>query len=61
VVGEVHNIRIENDVLLGDVKTFREHELANLECRPRFLGQIDKNGIATELELISFGFTNDPA
>jgi len=60
-VGEVKNIRIEGDLLLGDVRVFEGKEIHHLSCRPSFIGKVSKDGVVTEAELLAFAFTNDPA
>lgn len=63
VIGTIENIEVNGDELLGVIKLFPEVEmLNNITARPTFIGKF-KEGTSevSEIELISFTLTNDPA
>jgi hypothetical protein len=61
-VGNVENLRVEGNALVGDIRLFPgKEDFQHFSCRPAFIGKVSDDGVVTEAELISFGFTFDPA
>lgn len=61
-VGEAKNLRIEGNKLLGTIKLISGKEyFEGLSVRPSFIGKVSKEGVVSDIELLSMNFTNDPA
>jgi len=62
VCGVVENIECRGNELVGTVKVFPgEEALLALSVRPAFIGKINEDRTISDIELLSFNFTADPA
>jgi hypothetical protein len=63
VCGVVTDLKCEGNALVGTVKVFPgEEPLLALSVRPSFLGKINEDRTTiSDIELLSFNFTADPA
>lgn len=62
VCGVVENIECRGNELVGTVKVFPgEEALLALSVRPSFIGKINEDRTISDIELLSFNFTADPA
>jgi hypothetical protein len=62
VCGLVEDIEVTDTEVLGTVKLFDKYmHLEGLAVRPSFIGKVDENGVVSDIELLSFNFTADPA
>ena len=61
-VGQVKNLQIEDNFLLGDISFFKDQEMyEGLSVVPKGIGIVSEDGAVTDYTLISFSLTNDPA
>lgn len=62
VCGVVENIECRGNELIGFVKVFPgEESLLSMSVRPAFIGKINDDKTISDIELLSFAFTTDPA
>jgi len=62
VCGTVEDLVYEDNALLGTLKMFPgEEAMLGLAVRPSFLGSINPDRTISDLVLLSFNFTADPA
>lgn len=62
VVGQVEDVVIEGDRLLGNVRVFPgKEEFLACSVRPSFIAQLSEEGVVSDATLVTFAFTNDPS
>lgn len=64
IIGVVENLQTTENELLGDIKLMDNYKnlfFEGVSVRPSFIGQVDENGIVSDIEIISFSLTQDPA